>query len=112
MQLFTIKPVMALVNEVSVVLQSPQLNILRANHHVACLSAELSALRTDAAWDTAVSRARQFADKLGLESEFKETRKRKIPARLQDTLSASAATELTTVAAMQSEYYALLDRLR
>ena len=36
-QLFTIKPVMALVNEVSVVQQSPQLDILRANHHVACL---------------------------------------------------------------------------
>ena len=110
-QLFTIKPVMALVNEVSVVLQSPQLDILRANQHVACLSAELSALRTDEAWDTAVSRAHQFADKLGLESEFKETRKRKIPARLQDSLSASAATELTTAAAMRSEYYALIDRL-
>jgi len=37
-QLFTIKPVMALVNEVSVVLQSPQLDILRANQHVNSLS--------------------------------------------------------------------------
>jgi len=111
-QLFTLKPVMALVNEVSVVLQCPQLDILRANEHINCLSAELSALRSDAAWDSAVSGARQFADKIGLESNFKESRKRKVPVRLQNSsASASMTNDITTATSMRSDYYALIDRL-
>ena len=77
---------MALINETSVVLQSTQLDILRANEHVVNLSAELAILRTDTAWDKAVSKARNFADKVGVDCELKEPRKRKVPVAFRTTI--------------------------
>jgi len=71
-QLFSIRPVMALVNETSVLLQSPQLDILRADQHVNNLSPELGALRTDTAWESAMTSARQFADQINVKATFKE----------------------------------------
>jgi hypothetical protein len=63
-------PFRALVNETSVLLQSPQLDILRSNQHVNNLSVELAILRAYTAWESAVISARQFADQIGLESTF------------------------------------------
>ena len=105
-QLFSIRPVMAVVNETSVLLQSMQLDILRANEHVNNLSAELGALRTDAAWESAVTSARQFADQIGAEATFKESRKRKVPLRLQyNNPPSTDTTELTAAISMRSDYY-------
>lgn len=110
-QLFSVRPLMALVNETSVVLQSTQMDILRANQHVSNLSAELVALRTEVAWESAVTSARQFADQIGSDSTFKESRKRKVPSRLQYDPSSTDCTELTVADSMRSDYYALIDRL-
>jgi len=79
--------------------------ILRANEHAVNLSAELAIIRTD----KAVSNARNFADKVGVDCELKEPRKRKVPSRLQvqDDHSSPATdtvSELSAVASKRAEY--------
>lgn len=82
---------------------------------VSSLSTVLQKLRTDDAWDEALSLAQILAEKLGIDATFKETRKRKVLNRLLHKTSAS--TEMTSdtlpTASLQMriEYFALLDRL-
>lgn len=117
-QLFALRPVLAAINETSIILQNPHLDLLNANRHITNLSSVLSTLRADTTWEEALSCAQVLADKLGIDAAFPETRKRKVPNRLLHKISASTdANDMTSdtvpVASlkMRAEYFALLDRL-
>ena len=119
LQLFCMKPVLAAVNETSVLLQSSQLDILLASQYICNLALELSSLRTESAFDDAMSKASQFAEIAGIDTTFREARRRKIPTRYLDDPCASAY--ITDVIAqrnlpsaaveLRSDYFFVIDRL-
>jgi len=77
------------------------------------MSAELSILYSDEAWDAVVTSAWQFADTVGFQLNYKESQKRKVPFCWQDNLSLSNSTsDLTVAVSMWLNYYALNNRLK
>lgn len=73
-QLYAMKPVLSVVNEISVLLQSSHIDIIQSNQYITNLSRELERLRTDAAFDDALKKAPKFAVFSGIEATFKEAK--------------------------------------
>ena len=117
-QLFTMQPVFEQINETSVLLQSPQLDLLKANTHIESLASELSDLRTENAWNSALRDAVEFSENQEIKADFPETRTRKVPRRLLN--NPNVAADIMDIGAdkgaerrmqMRADYFALLDRL-
>ena len=111
-QLFTMQPVLSIINETSILLQSTQLDLLQAYTYVNALSMELATLRSDSAWCQALDKAKDLAHLLGVEAEFACTRKRKVPRRHLDNPTVSAQqSDVGDDAEARSDYFAVIDRL-
>ena len=109
LQLLT--PVMEAVNNVSETLQSPSSDILSAQSQMAALTAELSRLRSDHSYEAAFTQAESLAQQLDIECQLPVERQRKLPRRLDASVSVPAAAFSPSDQVKINLYFAVLDRL-
>ena len=108
--LFSLSPVLSVLNEASEYLQAEQIDFLEAVTVVSSLKAEFQELRCDRKWQTAIDKAERVASELNICTEFHPARPRKIPRKIDDGIG--EGIHVNTADEMRiGFYYNILDRL-
>jgi len=95
-----------------VLLQSKQLNLLQAYVYIDGLVQELNTLRSDSALLVTLNKANELSNKLGVDTVFPCSRKRKIPRRQLENATVSVKqSDVTDEDQARVDYFAVLDRL-
>lgn len=110
--LCSLSPVLGLLNSVSECLQQQNIDLLQAHSVIAAMKNEVQSMRTDESWNNTLKAATLIANDLGIDSELREERRKKIPRRLADS-DDNEGTHFDVAEKLKVDlYFNSLDRIR